>query len=157
MTRQRMLFVVVAAAALLTLALAAGASAGGRPMSTDLNPAEEVDGQGVPDQGDPDASGFAELTFNPGREEVCFHVEAENTSDILFAHIHEAPAGVNGPVLITLFHFGPAAPSTEREFSGCVDADRDEILEIMQQPEEYYVNVHSTEKPAGAVRGQLGD
>ena len=151
------LVVLVAAAAVLIVAATTAVSAGGRPFSTDLNPAEEVDAQGVPNQGDPDASGSAQLQLNPGRGQVCFHVVVRNTSDILFGHIHEAPAGVNGPVDITLFHFGTENPSADREFSGCVDADRDAIQEIIRAPQNYYVNVHSTEKPAGAVRGQLGD
>ena len=41
--------------------------------------------------------------------------------------------------------------------SGCVAADSSVIKEIRQDPSAYYVNVHSTLFPAGAVRGQLGD
>jgi len=65
------------------------------------------------------------------------------------AHIHEAPAGAPGPVVVTL------APPTSGESSGCVSADRELIVEILRDPAAYYVNVHNAEFPAGAVRGQL--
>jgi hypothetical protein len=36
-----------------------------------------------------------------------------------------------------------------------VSASRELILEILQNPEGFYVNVHNADFPAGAVRGQL--
>jgi hypothetical protein len=36
-----------------------------------------------------------------------------------------------------------------------VAADADLIKAIIQSPQEYYVNVHNAEYPAGALRGQL--
>jgi hypothetical protein len=36
-----------------------------------------------------------------------------------------------------------------------VSAPRELILEIIQNPEAFYVNVHNADFPAGAVRGQL--
>ena len=50
----------------------------------------------------------------------------------------------------------PGQPDAATE-SGCVDADRELILDIMLNPEHYYVNVHTFEHPPGAIRGQLGD
>jgi hypothetical protein len=41
--------------------------------------------------------------------------------------------------------------------AGCVAADRQLLLDIIQNPQNYYVNVHSRPNfPGGAVRGQLG-
>ena len=50
---------------------------------------------------------------------------------------------------------GLTPPPTGGSSSGCVSADREEIKEIIQHPEEYYVNVHNADFPLGAVRGQL--
>jgi len=40
--------------------------------------------------------------------------------------------------------------------TGCVSSvNQDLIKAIIQHPEEYYINVHNADFPAGAVRGQL--
>jgi hypothetical protein len=66
------------------------------------------------------------------------------------AHIHVGATGVAGPVVVAL-----SAPDASGHASGCATADHDLIKAIRQNPESYYVNVHNTDYPAGAVRGQL--
>jgi hypothetical protein len=117
---------------------------GGRPLSTTLTGAAEV-----PGPGDPDGSGSAVLTFNPGQEQICFELTVSGIAPANAAHIHEAPAGVPGPVVV------PLQPPTSGSSVGCVQADSALILDIIQEPAEYYVNVHNATFPAGAVRGQL--
>ena len=132
---------------LLALLVAVGmASAQGRPLSTSLSGAEEVGG------GDPDASGFARITLNEGQGEICIEATVSNTSGLVAAHIHAAPAGVNGPVVVPF-----TSLISGDTISGCVDVDSDLVKAIRKNPQEYYVNVHSTEYPGGAARGQLGD
>jgi hypothetical protein len=118
---------------------------GGRLLSTPLTGAEEV-----PGPGDPDGSGTAVLTLNPGQAEVCVELTVSGIEPAFAAHVHVGPAGVAGPVVVPL-----PAPTTGSS-SGCVQADRDLIMNIIQNPEEYYVNVHNAPFPAGALRGQLG-
>jgi CHRD domain len=127
-------------------------SAGGRPLSTDLSGAEEA-----PGPGDSDATGQADLTLNEGQGEVCFDLSwAQIDGTVVAAHIHVGDAGTPGPIVVPLF-MGTAFAGTDAA-SGCVDGvDPDLIKAIRQNPSAYYVNVHSTVFPAGAVRGQLGD
>src|ERR1044071_3616433 len=73
--------------ALTALALTSIAADGGRKFETTLTGAQEVNG------GDPDGSGTAEITLNPGQGEVCFELTATGTSMPVAAHIHAAPAG----------------------------------------------------------------
>jgi hypothetical protein len=49
---------------------------------------------------------------------------------------------------------GLKAPTSGRS-SGC-ENDKELAIEILRNPEDYYVNVHNREFGAGAVRGQLG-
>jgi CHRD domain len=145
--------VVVAVAGVAGVAGIAGiVSAGGRPLSTDLSGAEEA-----PGPGDADATGAADLTLKQGQGEVCFDLSwAQIDGTVVAAHIHVGEAGLPGPIVVGLFMdtaFGGTGAA-----SGCVGGvDADLIKAIRQNPSAYYVNVHSTVFPAGAVRGQLGD
>jgi len=131
---------------LAVLALASIAADGGRSFTTTLTGAAEV-----PGPGDPDGRGTATITLNHGQGTVCWQIWVSDiTLPATAAHIHEAPVGVAGPVDVAL-----SAPDASGFASGCATVSREEIKEIIQHPEEYYVNVHTTDYPAGALRGQL--
>ena len=144
--RTRLLLALSAVALVTLLALAGSASAGGRPLSTDLSGVEEVP------PADPDGTGFAHISLNSGTGEVCWSITASDiTLPATAAHIHEAPAGVNGGVVVTL-----SPPDESGMASGCTIADTALVKDIRKNPAEYYVNVHTTDYPGGAIRGQLG-
>jgi len=147
MTKHRTQFAVALAVASLSVAIAAPASAGGRPFNVDLTGAAER-----PGPGDPDGSGTAQLWLDPGRGTVCYELSVSNiTLPATGAHIHVAPVTDPGPVVVPL-----TAPDATGTSSGCVDADRKLITAIIRDPEGYYVNVHTLPLyGAGAVRGQL--
>ena len=132
------------AASMALIATSAIAADGGRKLQTRLTGAAEA-----PNPGDPDGSGMATVTVNAGKRQVCYTLSVRNIGPATAAHIHEAPAGVAGPVKVTL-----RAPTTGRS-SGCVTVTRALALEILKDPADYYVNVHNAAFPTGAVRGQL--
>ena len=103
----------------------------------------------APGPGDPDGTGTATITLNPGQSEVCFELTVADIAPATAAHIHLAPAGEPGPVVV-----GLTAP-TSGSSTGCVTADRELISDIIRTPSAYYVNVHNADFPAGAIRGQL--
>jgi hypothetical protein len=140
--------VVIAGAA----AGAAIADDGGRPFSTTLTGAEEA-----PGPGDADATGQADITLNQGLNEVCFSISwADIDGEVFAGHIHVAPAGSPGPIVVPLFS---GSFSGTDSVSGCVEnVDPDLVKAIRHDPSAYYVNVHSRpDFPGGAARGQLGD
>jgi hypothetical protein len=149
--RHRALALVASVVVLAAVLLLGSASAGGRPFSTTLTGADEA-----PGPGDPDASGFVSLSLNQGQAEVCFDLSWEDIDGTVFAaHIHVAPPGVPGPIVVPLF-MGESFPGTGRD-SGCVGGvDQALIKAIRHDPAAYYVNIHSDVFPAGAIRGQLG-
>lgn len=140
----RLVPLAVAVMSAAALAVPATATAGGRPHHADLTGAAEV----AP--ADPDGAGTADIWVNVGQSEICFHLSVSNLDPVIGAHIHSAPAGLNGPIVVPL-----AAPVTG-ESSGCVDVAPDLAKAISKSPSVFYVNVHTTIYPAGAIRGQLG-
>ena len=148
---KRPVLLLASAAALVVSVVAVAPSAtagdGGRPFTVALTGSAEV-----PGPGDPNGSGTAELRLNPGQEEVCFSIEVDDIAlPAVGAHIHVGSASVAGPVVV-----GLTPPDATGTSSGCVAAERDLLRAILHDPDAYYVNVHTTEFPAGAVRGQLG-
>jgi hypothetical protein len=85
------------------------------------------------------------------------------------AHIHLAPAGENGPVVAWLYPSGPPPVLIEGRFSGVLaegtitansligllaGQDLSALIEEFEKGNAY-VNVHTTQHPAGEVRGQI--
>ena len=114
-------------------------------LRTSLSGDEEV-----PGPGDPDGRGRAQIEINVADGTLCFDLFVRNIDPATAAHVHEAPMGVAGPVVV-----GLTAPSDGRS-EGCVAVDPTLLAEIEANPSDYYVTVHNPAFPPGAVRGQLG-
>jgi hypothetical protein len=101
---------------------------------------------------EPNAKGTAVVRIRKDAGLVCYRLHAENiTLPAAAAHIHRGAAGVNGPVVVPF-----QAPGATGNSDGCVTAAGPLIDEIIANPAGFYVNVHTTEHPAGAIRAQLG-
>lgn len=101
---------------------------------------------------EPNAKGTAVLRIRKDAELVCYRLRVENvTLPTTAAHMHRGAAGVNGPVVVPF-----AAPGTDGNSSGCATAAGALIDEILGNLPGFYVNVHTKEHPAGAIRAQLG-
>ncbi len=75
-------------------------------------------------------------------------------------HIHSGAAGVNGPVVIdSAFGPGVTAPAGSGAFfrHNVIDdpAGIETIMNIVENPEMFYLNVHTSAYPPGHIRGQL--
>src|SRR2546421_12153875 len=78
---------------------------------------------------------------------------------IVGANIHPAPAGVNGPVIIST---GLGSANTVTLTTGTgefifrrITADPALVQQIINNPSAFYFNVHSPQNPGGFSRGQL--
>ncbi len=116
----------------------------GRPLRADLSSDNEVPPSGT------GASGTAEVILNQGRGRVCVEIDADNLAgDVVAGHIHTGVAGVNGGVVVNL-------GVNSADFESCIDGvDPALIQDIRNNPEAYYINVHTTAVPSGEIRGQL--
>jgi hypothetical protein len=100
--------------------------------------------------GDPVATGTATVRLRAGQGQICYQIAATNLPPAAAAHIHRGAAGVAGPVLVPL-----TTPNAAGASSGCATAARSLVASILKAPASFYVNVHTQEFPAGAIRGQL--
>ena len=111
---------------------------------------------GCPASVDSGARGVAVIQVDETTGEIRYRVVATNLPGTIAgspgAHIHVGGAGEAGPVVQPLLLTGPE--------NGLVAAgtatNLDLAAAILANPENYYVNVHTTACPGGAVRGQLG-
>lgn len=99
----------------------------------------------------PNATGSAYASIDRLHRNLNLSVVSDGlTGDLTQSHIHQAPIGVNGPVIadLTLFYQG-----TNHMFLYGAEADTS-ILNPMLAGETY-VNVHTAAHPAGEIRGQV--
>jgi hypothetical protein len=117
------------------------------------------------------ASGYAEVKINATEDAIGYSLLLDNAaaSDFTAAHIHVGAAGTNGPPIF--FLCGGTAPActtgtgvvtgslTEANLvpqaAQGVDTFADALAAIRSG--NAYVNVHTTGRPAGEIRGQLGN
>jgi hypothetical protein len=105
----------------------------------------------APENPNPSGTGTAQVRLDPQKQEICYTIHVSGIElPATAAHIHAGAAGVNGPIVVP---FTP--PNAKGVATGCTHTPHSGIVAIMQHPADYYVNVHNTHYPDGAVRGQL--
>lgn len=116
-----------------------------------------------------DASGVARFEFNDALTEMTYSLEVFDISNVTMAHIHLAPLGVNGPVILWLYPSAPPAELIPGLFNGLLAsrtvtaADLVGLLAGESLTALYdemvagntYVNVHTRQFPGGEIRGQI--
>jgi len=152
----------LAASLAMATALALIAIAGAGTNSnyvTHLNGAEEVPVRETLAQG----QFLAQLS--PDGTELRYRLIVANIDNVTAAHIHVAPAGVNGPVVVGLASGAAGSgPSDGVLATGTITAANltgplagqplSALIEAMDAGDTY-VNVHTTTNPAGEIRGQI--
>lgn len=119
---------------------------GGVPLTAALTGAKEI-----PGPGDPDGTGTATIRLRAGQGQACFTLSVSNiVLPAIGAHIHIGTAAQAGDIVVAL-----KPPDASGTSSGCVAANRTLVAAILANPSGYYVNVHTTDFPGGAIRGQL--
>jgi hypothetical protein len=168
---------------LLVFGLAAGCGQGGKSTSATVQVTENRNstthlhgGEEVPPR---DTRATGEAIFHLSKDGTALHYRliAANIENVVAAHIHVGPAGVNGPIVA--FLFGPAAPGGGRTdgvlSQGTITAVNlvgplagQPLSALITQLEagNAYVNVHTNDGvdpintgpgdfPGGEVRGQI--
>lgn len=116
-----------------------------------------------------DATG--QTIFKLSKDGTALHYKliVANIENVTMAHIHNAPAGENGGVVAWLYPEGPPPALipgrtdgilaegviTEDDLTGALaDGSLQDLLDLMIAGETY-VNVHTSQFPAGEIRGQI--
>ena len=150
----RRLTISIAILALVAIGVAGTASArnGGTMcvLNTQLSAKNETTGSTST------ATGHAQIkVWNDGT--ITFKAQIFNPSHETFVagHIHQAPVGVAGPIVVPLFA-GPATTQSHIKLSGVATPTAPTTgAALCNNTSTYYVNFHTTAFPAGAIRGQL--
>src|SRR5690348_13973765 len=94
---------------------------------------------------------------NDGTIQFKTQIHNRNHETFVAEHIHRAPAGVAGPIVVPLF-VAPAPTTSARHIEQHGTATPNPGTtggDLCQNTSAYYVNYHTTAFPGGAIRGQL--
>jgi hypothetical protein len=115
------------------------------------------------------ARGQTTFTLSEDGSELSYRLIVANLHNVTQAHIHLAPAGANGPVVLWLYPAGPPAQLIPGRSSGVLatgtvtaadlvglleDQPLSALIEEMRAGNAY-VNVHTSQFPPGEIRGQI--
>jgi len=141
-------------------------AAPGHPMAAHTFVAPLSGAQEVPPR-ETRARGNATFQLNADGTELAFRLIVANIENVTQAHIHCAPAGVNGPVVAWLYPLAPPDQPIPGRTNGILSegiitgvtsdscgATLSELVERMRDGGTY-VNVHTLQSPPGEVRGQI--
>jgi hypothetical protein len=151
--------VIAALAAAGLTALAVGVAIGAQSETSQnqlragfgvLNGKQEIGNDGQRGAGDGNGRGSFSGIFKG--DTLCYGLNVANIGKPIAAHIHKAPRGESGDVVVTLKHPRSGNPGAS---SQCVDVDADVADDIRSNPSGFYVNVHNEKFPNGAIRGQI--
>jgi PKD repeat protein len=127
--------------------LALAPSVRAQTFTTTLSGTRETGG------GDLAGHGLAVITFDGGN--LNYFLWVQNIASPASAHIHTGAQGISGGVLIGLSPVWSNVATSTYVASGSVPVDAATTQPILDNPAGYYVNVHNSPFPNGAMRGQL--
>jgi hypothetical protein len=125
--------------------------AGGASAQVSTYVANLIGANETPNPADPDGVGFVVVTLDQGAGTIVFTAYAQSINTIVMSHIHRGAAGVTGPIIIP-FNMAFVNGVSSGTLSGIAGSF---LSEIVANPPGYYFNIHTTDFPGGAIRGQL--
>lgn len=131
----------------LVVGAVGGAFAADNTVSAKLSGKDEV-----PGPGDDDGSGEAALKLKKKKKKISFNISFEGIQNPVAGHIHKGTKNVAGPIKVLLFEDQAGVTSP---ISDTVKAKKKLIKKIKNNPNGWYVNLHTPDFPDGAIRGQL--
>ncbi|MEX1018156.1 MAG: CHRD domain-containing protein, partial [Litorilinea sp.] len=99
-----------------------------------------------------DPSGEAILALDPVAGVLLYTLRVMNLDEIVAAHIHRGAVTENGPVVYGLYE-GETAFDAENPIAGAIQLGSRDLVDLLT--EFFYINVHTTSQPSGAIRGQV--
>ncbi len=133
-------------------------------MTAHLQGAQEVPAA------DSNAQGQLVMKVAADGDSIDYRLIVSNIDDVLMAHLHLAPAGQNGGIVVWLYPDAPPpqlipGPTNGTLATGTITADdlvgalagmQISDLVAAVRAGNIYANVHTPTFPGGEVRGQLG-
>ena len=110
----------------------------------------------IPGPGDPDGLATGTLFLDDITGELSWNFEFSDIEEPTAMHIHgpEGSVGNAAPVFIGLGVETMGGPGT---LIDSIIAPLSDISDVLNNPTDFYVNIHNDDFPPGAVRGQLVD
>jgi hypothetical protein len=155
--------------AALTIALLAGSVPAATAVGQGQTFVAPASGEQEVPANDSHARGQAVFQFDAQGTALHYRLIVANLHDVTMAHIHLAPAGVNGPVVVWLYPDGPPPQLLPGRSSGVLATGTITAADLVgplagmsltdlvdeMRAGNTYVNVHTSAFPGGEIRGQI--